>query len=95
MNELTKKKIRRSEEQWRTIIAEQVQSGESIQRFCRRRGIGYSTFGQWKSRLSRIASSVSSHSDFVEILTPVERLNAQWDVELALGEGIILRVARR
>jgi transposase-like protein len=73
LNNAKIKKTRRSEQQWRAIIAEHTQSGGSVQRFCQRRGIGCSTFHQWKSRLSMKASTVNKHSDFVEVLAPTHQ----------------------
>ena len=95
MSEPTIKKIHRSEQQWRTIFAEQAQSGESTQRFCQRRGVGYSTFAQWKSRLSKKDLPANPVNDFVELSAPRTHRDTHWDVELTLGEGIVLRVARR
>ena len=85
---------RRSADEWRGLLAEQAQSGSSIRAFRAERGIGYSTFSKRKSRSARDAQIGKAETRFVE-LAPLQPLtNAQWDIELALGDDIVLRVSR-
>ena len=95
MRNPTIKKIRRSDAQWRTLFVKQAQSRESSQRFCQRRGTGYSTFAQWKVCLLNKESYANPVNDFVELAVPMTRPDRHWDVELTVGEGVVLRVARR
>jgi len=95
MNDQEKpRKKRRSADEWRSLLAEQAQSGSSIRAFCAERGIGYSTFSKRKSRSASEAHTGTADSHFVE-LAPLQSLsNAQWDIELALGDDIVLRLSR-
>jgi hypothetical protein len=86
---------RRSADEWRNLLAEQAQSGSSIRAFCAERGIGYSTFSKRKSRSARAAQAEKVETGFVE-LAPLRSLsNAQWDIELTLGDDVVLRLSRR
>lgn len=85
---------RRRADEWRSILAEQAQSGASIRAFCAERGIGYSTFIKRKSRSARDGQTGKAATRFVE-LAPLQPLsNSQWDIELALGDDIVLRLSR-
>lgn len=42
------RRVRRSAEQWRRMVAEWTGSGLSQSEFCRRRGLSLVTFGGWK-----------------------------------------------
>ena len=44
---------------WRALLAEQVQSGLSIEAFCRQRTIGKSGFHRWKTILATLDSGVA------------------------------------
>jgi hypothetical protein len=45
-------RIRRSEDAWRRLLCEQQASGLSQRDFCRRRGLGLSTFQKYRRRLT-------------------------------------------
>jgi len=57
-----RRRVRRSTDQWASLLAAQADSGMSIVAFCRERGVAVSTFHAWRRRLSgtRAASSSSS-----------------------------------
>ena len=95
MNDQEKpRKKRRSADEWRSLLAEQAQSGSSIRAFCAERGIGYSTFSKRKSRSAKEGPAGKVETGFVE-LAPLQPLsNAQWDIELAIGDDIVLRLSR-
>lgn len=44
--------VHRPSTQWRTIVEEQQASGLSVPEFCRRAGVGESTFYRWRQKLS-------------------------------------------
>jgi len=86
---------RRSAEEWRSLLAEQAQSGSSIRAFCAERGIGYSTFSKRKARSVKEGQAGKVETGFVELAPPLRSLsNTQWDIELTLGDDIVLRVSR-
>jgi hypothetical protein len=63
------RRVRRSADQWASLIAAQADSRMSIVAFCRERGVAVSTFHAWRRRLSgtRAASSSSSSCGFVRL----------------------------
>jgi transposase-like protein len=86
---------RRTPAVWRGLFAEHAQSGLSVKAFCAQRGIGYSTFSNWKRRLVSTGLGDDDAAGFVE-LSPLQALpDKQWDIELTLGDDIVLRVSRR
>ena len=80
-----------SESTWRELIDEWSRSGLGQREFCHRHGVGYSTFGKWKKRI--LSSGDRLEPEFIEMKLPPGSA-AGWDVELELGEGVILRVRR-
>lgn len=91
MKAKTKERRYHNESTWRQLIAEWSDSGLGQQAFCNQHGVGYSTFCKWKKRI--LSSGDRSGPELIEIKLPAEPV-AAWDVELELGEGVILRVRR-
>jgi transposase len=56
------RRVRRSAEQWRRIVAEWTGSGLSQREFCRRRGFSLVTFGGWKRHFGDGARSACRDS---------------------------------
>jgi hypothetical protein len=97
----TRRRVRRSPEQWQALLDQYESSGLSQQLFCRQSGLPYSTFTRWRSRLLCNRSVVDTAGDspelFVELTNQaVESPSAfsGWDVELQLGEQVFLRLRR-
>jgi len=86
---------RRTAAQWQALFSDQSRSGLSIKAFCTARGIGYSTFSNWKSRLTNAPPSADQAMHFVELSPPDNSTDQGWDVELTLGPDIVLRIAHR
>lgn len=91
-----KTKVRRTEEEWRTLIEGFVDSGLPLNKYCQSHGIASSGFYKWRKRLELDESDTPS---FVEMLPPKaqplpsqEELDQAWRLELHLGDGMILRV---
>lgn len=94
--------IHRTPEQWQQIFKQHEASGLQIAAFCKQQKLNTSSFYAWRKRLT----SNTLHAAITEALPPVE--NAQgdwvnvtpeqaipsqnWDVELALPNGIVLRM---
>jgi hypothetical protein len=58
MLKATKHQIRRrSQEEWKQLIIAYEESNLGQRQFCRVHGLGYSTFGKWKKRLSSVVAS--------------------------------------
>jgi hypothetical protein len=85
---------RRTTAEWQALLTEQVQSGLSVRTFCVERGIGYSTLIKWKSRLGERPRATTQPSDFIEVSPAAVLATTHWDLELALGSDIVLRLAR-
>lgn len=85
---------RRTPAVWRALFAEQARSGLPAKAFCAHRGIGYSTFARWKSALSGAQQAASQAIPFIELSPPRSSSNAQWDIELTLGDDVVLRLSR-
>ena len=77
----------RSEAEWNSIMADFERSGLSRREFCESRGLSLKTFGNWRRRLCLGGGKGS----FVELAPPAV---SGWDVELELGDGVVLRVRR-
>ena len=90
----TTRSKRRTVAQWQALFSQQAQSGLSIQAFCNERGIGYSTFSSWKSRLANQAQAKDQATRFVEFSSQEASLEPHWEVEVMLGSDIVVRVAR-
>jgi transposase-like protein len=80
---------------WRSLIAEQKESGQSVAAFCRRRGVREALYYYWKKQLQEIA-----RTQFVELqvvkpdLSQRHSVTAQGPtIEVRLGNGRSLMVA--
>ncbi len=89
---------RRSVELWQEIMSTYDSSGLTQESFCARESIALSTFYTWRQRLNAVKPTKvkSKTPQFVE-LTPTltENKSRGWDIELSLGDDIILRLRRQ
>ncbi len=76
----------RSPAEWRALMADYEASGLTQVKFCQSRGVSRKTFQSWRRRLG-----LTGTTPFVELTPP---LVGSWDVELELGDGMVLRVRR-
>ncbi len=90
MSESTKRRIRRSRDEWQRLIEEQAGSGLTQNAFCRKRSLSVGSFQNWKRRLAAEAPT----EPWVELGTLDRSADTGWDIELELGEGICLRLRR-
>ena len=97
------KHVRRSASDWRALMRDFAQRGETRAQFCKRHGLTLSTFAWWRSHLRRESAAVSNTIPtpagalFVELAPDDKSITAaavNWDVELELGNGVFLRVRR-
>ncbi len=91
------KKVRRSEAQWLNIIQEHAASGLSQQAFCVQQDLALSSFCKWRKKT--MSGGEPPRVDdpgglFVEVAAAGHEapLGLHWDVELALGKDIVLRL---
>lgn len=84
---------RRGAVQWERLIAAQAAGALSQRAFCEQRGLSYASFCNWKRRLREESEQAATAGGFIELdVSPASR--EHWDVELTLGEGVVLRVRR-
>jgi hypothetical protein len=81
----------RTRSDWEELIEKFERSGLSRQRFCMEGSIPVSSFDYWRRKLRRERSPAAS--SFIE-LPKVSSLGSDWDVELELGGGVVLRLRR-
>lgn len=97
-----KRNLRRTSEQWATLLEQQAQSGLAVRDFCREQQLGISTFSKWKRKLRldgvpERQTDRSSKPDFhsVDILPSVANSPAPTTrISLTLDEGITLTIDR-
>lgn len=95
-------KPRRSRAQWQRLMLDYEASGQSQQVFCREHGLALSTFARWRQILGApVAGGPAAEPQrlFTELRVPVSSGapaggTPPWEVELALGAGVVLRMRR-
>jgi len=86
-------KIRRSAEQWQKIILAYDQSELTQEAFCARESLPPSSFYTWRKRLEDVKPTDTKQSLFVELASPpLPSTEPDWDIELSLGDHIVLRL---
>ena len=91
-----KRRVRRSESEWRALFARFEASGQSRAAFCAEHGVVASSFARWFQRLRPVARrepALMADPVFVE-LAPERDSVMHRDVELELGAGTVLRLRR-
>ena len=91
MSSDTKRRTRRSRDEWQRLINEQVESGQTQAAFCAARDISVGSLQNWKRRL---AAPDATREPWLELGTLAEAKSPTWDIELELGAGICLRLRR-
>lgn len=87
------RRVRRGRREWSALVAEQASSGQSHRAFCESRGVSPASFGNAKRRIGQTSSVHDEVNDFVAI--PMDTgCDSSWDVELSLGDGVVLRMRR-
>lgn len=93
------RRMRRSREEWSSLVSRFEESGQTREAFCAEAGISVSTLRRWCSRFRQGARpELSQVPVFVEL--PAEEKPAEealiqpWEVELQLGGGVLLRLRR-
>ena len=86
----------RGEAEWRALMADFERWEGSQVSFCEARGVSRKTFQGWRRRLGLTAGKPRGErrgqpGGFVEIAASA---GPGWDVELSLGEGVVLRLRR-
>lgn len=80
----------RSRSDWEALVGKFDRSGLSRQQFCAEAAVPMSSFGYWQRKLRR--ERTAEASGFIEL--PAIASTSDWDVELELGGGVVLRLRR-
>ena len=95
---IPKKRINRSRRQWQSLLDEFHRSGLTKVAFCKQHGIAVSSLNRWQ----KVLDDQSDDGDFIDVTESLSRTSPVpspgrhgdngWEVELALGNNIVLRV---
>jgi hypothetical protein len=94
---------RRSRGQWQSLIARAERSPLSVRAFCAAQGISTASFYLWRKRLGveREQEEAPGAASFLDLGALAAHAGAGadcasgWELELALGDGLVLRLRRR
>lgn len=94
--------IHRTPEQWQQIFEQYSTSGLQIAAFCKQQKLNTSSFYAWRKRLTSntqhavineaLPAIEKTQDDWVNVIPEQAMPPQNWDVELALPNGIILRM---
>jgi hypothetical protein len=103
-NVRTDVRVRRSREQWQTMLSGFARSGLSAEAYCRREGISSASFYRWRTVLGnsgaphRPVMVRNAPPAFVDAgplgLPRVQPLSRHLDLRLDLGDGLVLHLVR-
>ncbi len=89
---------RRRAAEWQQLVDDYIDSGLSARRYCADHDIAYASFLQWKRRLSTEVDmspdpAAPAFLDLSALASGEPRTN-RWQIELSLGDGVVLRLER-
>lgn len=97
-----KKRIFRSRSQWQAIVNDFHRSGLSQVAFCQQHSIPVSSLSRWQRIFAQQTEVAAARGDFVDVTEPLALVppasvsrdveSTDWQVELALGKNIVLRL---
>jgi transposase-like protein len=82
----------RSRADWGQLVAAYERRTVTRRAFCVEAGVAPSTLDYWRRKLK---DEGSAGAGFIELGAGSEAGGSAWEVELALGDGLVLRLARR
>ena len=97
MEQTERKGRTRAQEEWRQRLVRQEASGTGVEAFCRAESVSVGSFYRWRRRLSEGAEQPRSPAGgdpsgtFFDLGT-LARGSGRWELELALGGGLTLRL---
>lgn len=90
----------RTPEQWQALVDQHRDSGLSASQFCKQENIGYSSFCNWRKRLSDQSTDNSTDSgeasflDLSSLMGTSPSSGLGWNIVLSLGNGVELRLSQ-
>ena len=102
MSRPTRRRRRRSRDEWAAVLERFQRSDVDGPTFCAREGLGYASFCAWRRRLAAepraptVTSppSIIPETAFIDLGPMGSPTEGGWAVELELGGGVVLRVKR-
>jgi len=85
---------RKTKKQWEAIMADFQHCNLSSKAYCDDKDLAYGTFSKWRQRLAKPGAPKQA-SPLVELTLPTQAIPSEpdnWQVELALGNGMTLRL---
>lgn len=85
---------RKTQKQWKAIMDDFERSPLSSKAYCDDKDLAYGTFSKWRRRLAKPGIPKQA-SPLVELTLPAQAIQSasdNWQVELALGNGMTLRL---
>jgi hypothetical protein len=90
-------RVMRTQEQWKALLEEFNISGLTKSAFCKKHRIATSSLYRWQ----QLSNDRASDADFIDVTEPLANVpkshsvpvrDNDWQVELELGSGIVLRL---
>jgi len=98
----TVRKRRRTPQQWQALLARQAASGQSVEAFCRSESVTPASFYRWRKQLAgqevvtqgaaQASAKVPTFVDLGTVGGADGGPASGWELELALGGGVVLRL---
>lgn len=93
------RKPRKTRAEWQKLVNDFATAGQSVTDFCKSRQVSYPSFSKWRAALQEGAKKVPASSpNFLELSAPRPTTNVSlpehYEIELVLGDQVILRIRR-
>ena len=96
---------KRSAAEWGALVRAYAKRKGTAPEFCREHGVAVSTLDWWRRRLEKTSATSGVRSkvrpvaaaqplSFIELPATSSAARTPWDIELELGEGMVLRLRR-
>ncbi|AGA88888.1 hypothetical protein Thimo_3773 (plasmid) [Thioflavicoccus mobilis 8321] len=97
----TTTRVRRTHADWQAVISRAERSSLSTAAFCAGEGISTASFYLWRKRWRAsnppqgdVGEEAPEFLDLGLLSRPANTEGASWDLELDLGDGVVLRLRR-
>lgn len=85
-----RQRIHRTREEWQRLIQEYEAGDQGPGEFCRDRRLSTTSFHYWRKKFREEATGDGPAGPLIEL--PALPASPEWRVELALGDGVVLRL---